>query len=45
SSWARGEMAAYKVPREFAFVDSLPRTASNKIDWRRVQLDEAQCPA
>ncbi|MBR0679891.1 AMP-binding protein, partial [Roseomonas eburnea] len=30
SSWARGEMAAYKVPREFAFVDSLPRTASNK---------------
>lgn len=38
--WARGEMAAYKVPREVAFVDSLPRTASNKVDWRRLQ-DEA----
>ena len=40
TGWARGEMAAYKVPREVAFVDSLPRTASNNVDWRRLQ-DEA----
>ena len=37
TAWARQEMAAYKVPREFVFVDSLPRTASNKVDWRRLQ--------
>lgn len=41
TDWARGEMAAYKVPREFAFVESLPRTASNKVDWRRLQDEQA----
>jgi fatty-acyl-CoA synthase len=39
-AWARGRMAAYKVPRLVAFVDALPRSASNKIDWRR--LEEAE---
>lgn len=39
ASWARGVMAAYKIPRRFAFVDSLPRSGSNKIDWRRLQED------
>lgn len=39
-AWARGAMAAYKVPHLIEFVDSLPRTGSNKIDWRRLQEAE-----
>jgi fatty-acyl-CoA synthase len=35
--WARNTMASYKVPRAVVFVDSLPRTASNKINWRLLQ--------
>lgn len=35
--WARGAMASYKAPRAVVFVDSLPRTASNKINWRLLQ--------
>ena len=38
--FARGVMAAYKVPRAVAFVDALPRSGSNKIDWRRLQEQE-----
>ncbi len=33
-------MAAYKVPRSVAFVDSLPKTASGKIFWRALQEQE-----
>lgn len=40
-AWARGAMAAYKIPRAVAFADHLPRTGSNKIDWRRLQEAEA----
>lgn len=36
-AWARELMAAYKVPRQVAFIDALPRTASNKLDWRSLQ--------
>jgi fatty-acyl-CoA synthase len=39
-AWARTVMAAYKVPRLVSFVEALPRSASNKIDWR--QLQEAE---
>jgi len=39
-AWARTVMAAYKVPRLVEFVDSLPRSGSNKIDWRRLQQAE-----
>ncbi|WP_431280679.1 long-chain-fatty-acid--CoA ligase [Humitalea sp. 24SJ18S-53] len=35
--WARGLMAAYKVPKHVAFVDALPRSGTSKIDWRRLQ--------
>lgn len=35
--WARGVMSAYKVPRSVVFVSSLPRSGSNKIDWRVLQ--------
>lgn len=41
TAWARGAMAAYKIPRAVAFADHLPRTGSNKIDWRRLQEAEA----
>ena len=36
-SWARERMASYKAPRSVAFVDSLPRSESNKISWRLLQ--------
>jgi len=38
--WARGQMAAYKVPRQVAFVDALPKSATGKVMWR--QLQEAE---
>jgi fatty-acyl-CoA synthase len=39
--WCRGHMAAYKVPRIIAFVDSLPKSGSGKIQWRELQEREA----
>jgi fatty-acyl-CoA synthase len=42
TTWARGVMAAYKVPRLIEFVPGLPRSASNKIDWRRLGAKEAR---
>ncbi|MDP9375605.1 MAG: long-chain fatty acid--CoA ligase [Chloroflexota bacterium] len=39
-AWARGQMAAYKYPRSVEFVDALPRSASGKILWRRLQEEE-----
>jgi fatty-acyl-CoA synthase len=38
--WCRGHMAAYKVPRLVEFVDSLPRSATGKIQWRTLQEKE-----
>ena len=38
--WARGRMAAFKVPRIVEFVDELPRTASGKVLWRQLQEEE-----
>lgn len=38
--WTRGKMAAYKCPRSVAFVQRLPRSATGKIDWRRLQEAE-----
>lgn len=40
TAWARGKMAAYKVPRVVQFVDALPKTATGKIFWRKLQEDE-----
>jgi fatty-acyl-CoA synthase len=40
TEWARGKMAAFKVPRIVEFVDELPRTATGKIFWRRLQEEE-----
>jgi len=39
-AWAREHMAAYKAPRIVTFVDALPRTASGKVFWRKLQEDE-----
>jgi fatty-acyl-CoA synthase len=38
--WARAKMAAFKVPRIVEFVDELPKTATGKILWRRLQESE-----
>jgi fatty-acyl-CoA synthase len=43
--WARSNMAAYKIPRHWAFVDSLPKSASGKIQWRLLQEQEFQAAA
>jgi fatty-acyl-CoA synthase len=40
TDWAREKMAAFKVPRIVEFVDELPRTATGKIFWRKLQEEE-----
>jgi fatty-acyl-CoA synthase len=42
--WARGRMAAFKVPRVVEFVDELPKTATGKILWRKLQEEENRKP-
>jgi len=41
-TWARDHMAAYKIPSEVEFVDSLPRSATGKVQWRLLQEQEQQ---
>ncbi|WP_102126322.1 long-chain-fatty-acid--CoA ligase [Deinococcus planocerae] len=36
-AWARDVMATYKVPRDYQFVESLPRGATGKVAWRQLQ--------
>ena len=38
--WARGKMAAFKVPRIVQLVEQLPKTATGKILWRELQEQE-----
>jgi len=38
--WCRDHMAAYKIPRVVEFVDSLPRSATGKVQWRLLQERE-----
>jgi fatty-acyl-CoA synthase len=40
TDWSRQNMAAYKVPRVWELVDSLPKSASGKILWRVLQERE-----
>ena len=40
TEWARGRMAAFKVPRVVEFVEELPKTATGKILWRKLQEEE-----
>jgi fatty-acyl-CoA synthase len=44
-AWAREKMAAFKVPRIVEFVDELPRTATGKIFWRKLQEEENRRPS
>jgi fatty-acyl-CoA synthase len=38
--WCREHMAAYKIPRIIEFVDSLPKSATGKVQWRLLQERE-----
>ncbi|MGB3682067.1 MAG: long-chain fatty acid--CoA ligase [Rubrobacteraceae bacterium] len=40
--WAKGEMAAYKYPRQVEFIDALPKSGSGKILWRELQEKEQE---
>ena len=40
--WCRSHMAAYKIPRVVEFVDSLPKSATGKIQWRLLQEQELE---
>jgi len=39
-AWAREKMAAFKAPRMVEFVEALPKTATGKIFWRKLQEEE-----
>jgi fatty-acyl-CoA synthase len=41
AAWARERMAAYKVPRVYQFVESLPKSGTGKVQWRELQEREA----
>jgi fatty-acyl-CoA synthase len=45
TDWAREKMAAFKVPRIVEFVEELPRTATGKILWRKLQEEENRKPS
>ncbi|PWT76045.1 MAG: long-chain fatty acid--CoA ligase [Proteobacteria bacterium] len=40
--WTRAHMAAYKVPRVIEFTESLPKSATGKVQWRLLQERELQ---
>ncbi len=40
ANWAKGHMAAYKVPRLMDVVESLPKSAAGKVLWRQLQDEE-----
>ncbi|MDR3386555.1 MAG: long-chain-fatty-acid--CoA ligase [Rudaea sp.] len=44
-AWAREHMAAYKVPHVVEFRDSLPKSATGKVQWRVLQEQELASPA
>ena len=39
-TWAKENMAAYKVPKVVQFVDMLPKSGSGKVMWRLLQDQE-----
>ena len=41
-SWCRSHMAAYKIPRVVEFVETLPKSATGKVQWRLLQERERQ---
>ena len=41
-SWVKQNLARYKVPREFVFIDELPRNATGKILKRELAQESAR---
>ena len=41
-AWCRENMAVYKVPREVAFMDALPKSGAGKVMWRLLQEQERE---
>jgi len=39
-AWAKEHMAAFKYPRVVQFVEQLPKTATGKVFWRKLQEEE-----
>ena len=39
-AWARAKMAAFKAPLTVQFVEALPKTATGKVFWRKLQEEE-----
>ena len=39
-SWASQNMAAYKYPRSIEFIETLPKSATGKVQWRVLQESE-----
>jgi fatty-acyl-CoA synthase len=39
-AWCRNHMAAYKIPRVVEFADTLPKSATGKVQWRLLQERE-----
>jgi len=39
-AWAKEHMAAFKYPRFVEFLEQLPKTATGKIFWRKLQEEE-----
>jgi len=39
-AWAKEHMAAFKYPRVVEFVEQLPKTATGKVFWRKLQEEE-----
>ena len=40
--WCRSHMAAYKIPRVVEFTETLPKSATGKVQWRLLQEQELQ---
>lgn len=40
-AWCRARMAAYKVPRIIEFAQTLPKSATGKVQWRLLQERES----
>ena len=45
AAWCQDKMASYKIPRLFAFVESLPKSPTGKVAWRVLQEKERAATA
>jgi long-chain acyl-CoA synthetase len=42
SNYVKANIASYAKPRDYEFVDSLPKTKLGKIDYRKLELEAAE---